>query len=85
MGIKQYRFIFLKELVRQFSIRKDFYTPANICPVSVDGHNFLMTQVYKNYNSFMILLQLLIDLIRTAFWSMISSISTVSNRTGCYL
>ena len=67
MVIKQYLFIFLKELVLQFSIREDFYTPTNICPVLIDGHNFLMTQSYKNYNCIMIALQLLIDLITTAF------------------
>ena len=81
MGIKQYLLIYLREWVLQFYIRKDFYMPANICAVSVNGHNFLMIQSYENYNSFMILPHFY-WFTHTRFWSMISSNITVPNRTG---
>ena len=85
MVIKQYLLIYLRDLVLKFSIPKIFYTTTNICPVSVDGHNFLMNQTYENYNCIMILLQLLMDLITTSSRSMICSISMVPNRPGCCL
>ena len=61
MDIKQYLLIYLRVLVLQFCFRKGFYTPANICPVSDNGHNIWLIQYDENYNHFMTVLQLSID------------------------
>ena len=53
MDIKQYLLIYLRVLVLQFCFRKDFYTPANICPALDNGHNIWSIQYDENYNYFM--------------------------------
>ena len=80
MGIKQYLLVYLRDLILKFTIHKYIYTPTNIRPASVDGHNFLMIQS-ENYNCIMILLQLLIDLSHVmTFWYFLSFVNSFFNR-----
>ena len=78
MDIKQYFLIYLRVLVLQFCFRKDFYTSANICPVSDNGHNIWLIQYDENYNHFMTLLQLSIGSTTKVEWSMTSTIILVN-------
>ena len=78
MDIKQYLLIYLKILLLQFCFCKDFYTPANIVPVSDNGHNSWLVQYDKKYNHLMTLLQLSIDSTTNLGRSMTSSITLVN-------